>query len=377
MSRRRTIKLLILALPSTYRIILTNSMPTSVLLGMSSTLLPSNDLLIPLFKSGHTISALAKMFNVQYGSIWARLVRTKLLTPRKVNCKYHVDEEFFVTINTELKAYWLGFLYADGCVRASENRVVLGLAAQDRGHLEQFAKDINHNAPLRCTPARQWLAKNGKIYHAQAQFKVDICRQTVKEQLERLGCTARKTFTLQFPTEEQVPTHLVHHFIRGYFDGDGYIGYDKSPTGKRYFYRFSLIGTKPFLSGIQSVLEKSGIRSTAIRPQGKVYVLTHSGNNVIKMLHAVLYQNCRRSLARKKKLFEACVQQPDGQKGSPRGFVFRKNGQEINIFNLSKFCHLHNLKIHRMRDRLRYGGSYEGYMFVRHLTPDEYPAITV
>ena len=30
--------------------------------------------------------------------------------------KYFFDFDFFENIDTELKAYWLGFLYADGCV---------------------------------------------------------------------------------------------------------------------------------------------------------------------------------------------------------------------------------------------------------------------
>ena len=34
-----------------------------------------------------------------------------------------------------------------------------------------------------------------------------------------------KTFTLRFPTENQVPKELLRHFIRGYFDGDGCVSF--------------------------------------------------------------------------------------------------------------------------------------------------------
>ena len=30
--------------------------------------------------------------------------------------KYFCDFDFFKTIDNELSAYWLGFMYADGCV---------------------------------------------------------------------------------------------------------------------------------------------------------------------------------------------------------------------------------------------------------------------
>lgn len=39
--------------------------------------------------------------------------------------------------------------------------------------------------------------------------------------MAKLGCVPNKSLVLKFPTEEQVPKHLISHFIRGYFDGDG------------------------------------------------------------------------------------------------------------------------------------------------------------
>lgn len=49
--------------------------------------------------------------------------------------------------------------------------------------------------------------------------------QKTVDDLKQLGCIERKSLILKFPTEEQVPFDLLHHFIRGYFDGDGSIFY--------------------------------------------------------------------------------------------------------------------------------------------------------
>lgn len=48
----------------------------------------------------------------------------------------------FENIDTEEKAYWLGFLYADGCVGSKESKVELSLAEKDLRHMEKFRSFI-------------------------------------------------------------------------------------------------------------------------------------------------------------------------------------------------------------------------------------------
>ena len=48
----------------------------------------------------------------------------------------------FENIDTEEKAYWLGFLYADGYVNANEDKIELCLAEKDFHHLEKFKNFI-------------------------------------------------------------------------------------------------------------------------------------------------------------------------------------------------------------------------------------------
>ena len=53
----------------------------------------------------------------------------------------------------------------------------------------------------------------------------------------------------KFPTEQQVPFYLIRHFIRGYFDGDGWF------TNTSECFQVGIIGTQDFINGFLQVIE--------------------------------------------------------------------------------------------------------------------------
>ena len=57
--------------------------------------------------------------------------------------KKYVDESFFDNIDTEEKAYWLGFMYADGCVNTSSNSFELSLKEEDYDHIVKFKNALH------------------------------------------------------------------------------------------------------------------------------------------------------------------------------------------------------------------------------------------
>src|SRR5271166_7037406 len=57
-----------------------------------------------------------------------------------------LNHSIFETIDSEEKAYWLGFLLADGSIQVRKNVqkiVKLALAIEDKEHLEKFKKFVN------------------------------------------------------------------------------------------------------------------------------------------------------------------------------------------------------------------------------------------
>ena len=142
----------------------------------------------------------------------------------------------FEIIDTEEKAYWLGFLYADGSVGSTDNRIELGLAEKDLNHIEKFKEFIG-------VPNKISYRPQTKSY--RYIFKSIPC----KEDLIKQGCMPKKSLILKFPTEQQVPNYLIKHFIRGYFDGDGWFSNTSS------CFQVGIIGTEDFIKGFLNIIE--------------------------------------------------------------------------------------------------------------------------
>ena len=127
---------------------------------------------------------------------------------------YALDDYFFDVVDTEAKAYWLGFITADGCVQAGSvgangwqrHQVNVKLKASDAGHLEKLKADIRAENPVR--------------FVAGPGAEIALSSGRLTESLIRLGVTPRKSLTA---TPWDGPGHLIRHYWRGMLDGDGTI----------------------------------------------------------------------------------------------------------------------------------------------------------
>lgn len=162
--------------------------------------------------------------------------------------RYNVDVKYFEKIDNEHKAYWLGFLYADGCIGEvkRDNYVKsimlrLTLQTEDKNHLIKFNKDINSDYKIKDS-----LIKSKYLASTVTITNTEFCKYLINN-----GCTPRKSLTLTFPRKNIVSKDLVRHFIRGYFDGDGCVS-----ITKRGDCQISFIGTSKFLNSINYIVNK-------------------------------------------------------------------------------------------------------------------------
>lgn len=182
------------------------------------------DKIIELREQGKGVTEIGRILGLDRRHVSKHLKQLGYSTDRNP-----IDKNIFSVIDTEEKAYWLGFLYADGYVNKIQGQVAVALQERDLAHLEKL------KAFLKC---------NNKISYSEAthSYKLSFCCNQITKDLIKLGCLPCKSLILEFPTEEQVPSHLKRHFMRGYVDGDGCL----CTTDKTYC--FSFTSTENFIN---------------------------------------------------------------------------------------------------------------------------------
>lgn len=169
----------------------------------------------------------------------------------------HFSYDKFDVINTEEKAYWLGFMYADGYVNTIGNKFGINVALKDISHLEKFNQFLNYPKGLNISKSHQFGTKSNLNTKGEEMYMVStvIGNKHMRDSLISKGCVPNKSLILEFPSEEIVPKELQRHFVRGYFDGDGTLGiYPHSKTNPKLEESLMIVGTKPFLEKVQEIL---------------------------------------------------------------------------------------------------------------------------
>lgn len=164
------------------------------------------------------------------------------------HCK--IDDEYFNIIDTEGKAYLLGFFIADGYIDGK--RVRLNNSIDDIEVLEFFKKEI---APERKI---QHSNKQTGTKFRKPQVHIGITSEPMVKVLnDKYGIKRNKTYNTNYCFNfDNIPDNLIRHFVRGYFDGDGGLSFNKTKTSVSF--RFSFVFTsKIFCEQIADIFKNS------------------------------------------------------------------------------------------------------------------------
>ncbi|KAA0888766.1 hypothetical protein [Oryzomonas rubra] len=216
---------------------------------------------------------------------------------------YHVNSDFFSVIDSATKAYWFGFIMADGCVFSGRSPGLrIGLKASDSGHLESFKVAIRSDHPVKFSTHKYIL--HGETRHAEA-CAIDIRDKTLFDSLVSHGCIPNKTNVDTAVTG--IPDRLFRHFVRGYFDGDGCIVFHsrKNRTSKSGLptieQAWSCVGNGSIMSYLRDgICQCTGLVLSGIKQHHGCWHLRASGIHKVESLFHFLYDDGGPFLQRKK-----------------------------------------------------------------------------
>ncbi len=181
-----------------------------------------------------------------------------------------VDKKFFQKWTPDM-AYVLGFFAADGSIDVNpRGSQYFSIQIIDRKLLESIKKSLNSNHKI---------SRRMSVQDKTPKYRLQIGSKDMCDDLRKLGFDEQKTKTMPFPL---VPTSLLNHFVRGYFDGDGGVWTGPIHTQREkpllqiltYFTSCS----KHFLSKLHDELKKEKIitKGSVYSPKKGVFVLKFS-----------------------------------------------------------------------------------------------------
>lgn len=236
--------------------------------------------LIKDYQSGLTSIEVASKHGISPPTVRDRLRKRGVkIRPKE---SYHLRKTkfnyaYFDVIDTSEKAYWLGFLHADGYNNQERGSLSVGLSSKDKSVLERLRRAMTSDNKI-----SEWDRKNRPGLKTVA---MTFTNEHFSKRLAELGCFQRKSLKNQLPSESQVPSSLIWHFIRGFFDGDGSV----KVKGRNA----NIVGGRKFIKELVHFLGQHGIIAYSYQHayNNKVYYCTINSIYYIIKFAVNMYQD--------------------------------------------------------------------------------------
>lgn len=247
------------------------------------------------------LPAVAERHGVTIQGIKYQLDKRGIKRERTVYRKHKLQEDYFDTIDTEEKAYWLGFIVADGCVGKSShlykqpNRLSFNLSVKDIEQLEKLRFALGSSSKITTV-----IPKGTYSTNPISRFNVNSVHLCAS--LSKYGVAEQKTGNEVLP---DIPMDLMRHFIRGFFDGDGSI---TSCSGRV---------TVNFTSNTDMLLQLRDFLHNAIGTSNRISVydqyekqakmIQYGGQSDVRTIYHYLYDDATVYLERKYNKFTSLL----------------------------------------------------------------------
>ncbi len=230
-----------------------------------------------LYDNGIYTTEIDKMLNLKSRTSQYILNKNNILLRHRGPKSKIGKEDFFDTIDCEGKAYFLGYIMADGNVSINNSQYSLKfhISIQDREIVDKFLETINSSN-------KATIREKSQSYYVSLT-SVHMCKRLIE-----LGVVPRKTGIECIPKD--MPKNLIHHYLRGVFDGDGITDISKKRSG--------FVGSVDMINSILEVLNENLTVFKAGKNKKVVYFL--GGKKFSKKLYDYLYYESTIWLKRKR-----------------------------------------------------------------------------
>jgi len=250
------------------------------------------------YNVGETSISLGRQYGVSDSTIikWLKYNNIKI-RPSRESLSAQLNSEYFKIIDDQFKAYWLGYIAADGCLAKSAGSLRCfrwSTAIKDKMSISQFAADIQYD---------------GKIYKSDQRGQHIICFNNQKfcDNLIAIGYLDWKKGNPALLNN--LPSNLKYHFIRGFFDGDGCISGHKRKSGSysQYIHFSANKNDYLILEAVEEIIANSvGLPKLGVKfsKNDNSCSISWNGSKQVKKFGDWLYHNAERFLDRKKFRFQ-------------------------------------------------------------------------
>lgn len=215
-----------------------------------------------------------------------------------------------IYIDSPLKYYLLGVFMTDGCIHTMKKSKAVTISSKDKNWLSLIKDQICPELPVK---------------YNRDHWTIYFGSTSLANYLVSLGCTPKKSLTLQFP---DVPNPYLMDFLRGCVDGDGSLGiYQNGKYMKTGCYICS--SSKDFVDKMHNILLQNNIKHSftqtkmsvsningrKIYPKNPHYRISFASKTAFTFIKSIYYKNNPLAMPRKQNIANNIIDYYISKKG--------------------------------------------------------------
>ena len=264
--------------------------------------------LINLYNGGYSMNYLSRAYGVHKDTI-RRFLISNGITIRSQKDQAILESRnrvynstYFNKINSHEKAYWLGFILADGSLTCNDHyRLSISLKPEDGYHLKKFAGVFSR-----------------EVGDDRGNPRFDIECKHLWMSLNSIGVIPRKSFNETGKIFDKIQAEYINSFILGFMDGDGSVLLSQIRPNY-YIIELSFCGVEILMKKLKSILmNRFDLNDNKIGEHNNSFRIGWRGKQVLPVLEW-LYKDSPIRLERKYNIYTNYVSKI--KQGKNRGRV--------------------------------------------------------